>query len=364
VTSNVASRVFQVLGSVVASPRTRNQYTSCLAYWSAWHQLRYGGAELSLLRNPASAIEAQVLRDFAIDHSPVLNHDPPIAEMDPGLAATLHRMGFRRRRLCPKLATCRWHLRAVCGIQAALGLIVVREDIDVALSIVESRWALQNAVFPQPRRSETVASLVHRLRSACPESRDGARRAAMVDLLTLLTTSQLAKLTFGDLVPSYADLGNGRTVRIVDVYIRNPINSYQRIFRKHRLVDNDAAAISMWGAIRVYDELGEDGDRAPPNLPFLVRDVRGGGCAKVSDAWVRQQLRIAVLDSGVAAGPFDEGFFASTLRLQAQRESQNQRVLLRIAHRANLRRVVSAKGILRNIHAAGNSQAGNASGGQ
>jgi hypothetical protein len=192
--------ISRLLAHSLISDRSRAQYSTCLRYWSAWHNLRFG-IPIPLAEDPIAPMSGDTLAAFVEDHCPMVTGGKVVSFMSPEISAQLQNMGFNRRSSCSSETTTIWRLRVMSSVH---GLTQLPFDDRRKAELVDQlhlEWVSAYASLAMERRVPAGRDLILRLRRACPDNRDGVRCAAMLTLLQYLSTRQLAKLKFGDLTP-------------------------------------------------------------------------------------------------------------------------------------------------------------------
>lgn len=332
--------------------QSRALYAKALLYWSAWHSCRYG-TPLPLIGDPIAGVSNCILEDFVNDHIPVTRHGQASPSMDKSIFTELRRLGYNRRTPCPGQSATLWRLGVVRATHKFADLPFDDGHQRALTRRLRNEWLKADTELGVIRSTPIGRDLVLRLRSACPNTRDGMRSAAMITLLQYLTPNQLAALQFGDLIPGEVVMvsenvrGRGTRTRLagVEVHIRHPANDFQALFNKKWIVSADADAVMSWRRTRLHDEYGNETSNAALDLPFLVRDPRkpsSSGRMPVSVKWITSNLRKLVLRAGFdAARPYDRRYRPSAIRLQCQRESASHQKLIGIAHELGIARASS-----------------------
>jgi len=330
--------------------KSRSAYASCMIYWNVWHTAHYG-APLPLSRRPVvSPLAGEKLEAFVQDHLPVVMGGQVTPLMDYHIQSALKSAGFNRRISCSSEATTKWRMGVIQSVHRALNL-----PFDAALKAslvlgLHSEWQRAYALEAMDRNCPTGRDIVLRLIHGCPDNREGVRMRAIITLLQYLTPKQLSNLQFGDLTPGHID-DKGYSGKVVEIYIRDPVNKFQALFQKARLVGIDARNINLWGCVRLYDEYGEGVEYAPKKLDFIVRDVLEG-TKSVTPNWINAKLQNVILKAGLEGVLQNQRrrYWASAIRLRCARESEQQRSLMNIAHRADLKSAISVYNILRSFN--------------
>ena len=339
--------IHRILSRRVLSSTSQAQYARCLVYWDTWHRLRYEGRPLPLAQNPPFTVGNSVLRDFAHDHLAQVAEGTIGCRMNDAIAHALRAQGFNRRGSGLSGVTSRWRLDILVTAHRTANLSVDRDLVNQLQEQLQAAWASARIVTGAP--SPTVPSardFVAMLRRACPDNRDGVRATALVTLLQILTVRQVVQLKFGDLIPGYIGPSND-LVRVVDIYIRHPVNRFQVSEPFRRLEGDDAEAVTLWGSVRVYDTMGEDYDRAPAETPFFVRDIaRSGRSVPITYRWVSATVQQLARWAGV---PYNDGKTRCSggfIRKNYEREFREELLLVRIAARLGLKSTRSALRIM------------------
>jgi len=321
------------------SDRSRAQYVSALEYVAAWYRLRHDGELFPWAREPACPIYESAIAAFVEDQLPIILDGRVVPSMDPEVYQNLHELGYFRGHSCPSEATTRWRLKVISARQVRNGSYVAEKAFSEGQVRVRTEWQRVNAALGSRQLAVSSGDFVRRLRGACPDTRDGIRNRALVTLMQVLTTSQLAQLQLGDLNAGQA-LDGDVVVPVVDITICCPANQFQQHYPQRRLFGADAEAVASWLTYRVQDDVGMRADAPSTALPFLLRETASGGTADMSREWVLLTFhRLATIAGLEAAG---QACRPSMLRSVGDCESAEYRRLVMIADQLGLERVDSA----------------------
>jgi hypothetical protein len=320
------------------SDRSRGQYVSAFMYAATWYRLRYDGELFPLAREPVCPLCDPAIAAFVEDQLPVIRDGRVVCSMDPEIYGALRELRYFRGHPCPSQATTCWRLKVMSTCQVRLGNYSAGQAFREGHARVSAEWQRVNAALGTRQLAASGRDFVHQLRGVCKETRDGIRNRALVTLMQILTTSQLAQLQLGDLTAGQVQV-EGALVPAVDITIRHPANEFQRSYPRRRLLGRDAEVVAQWRAQRVQDDLRNGSEVSSPALPFFVRYTSTGRVAAVSRAWLLKTFHELAMAAGVdVAG---EACRPSMIRMLGDYESDEYRRLVAIADQLGLVRVSS-----------------------
>lgn len=336
------------------SDRSQQLYTQVLRYWGAWYQLRFGSA-LPVADSPPSALPPLVWRRFCDDHMAMIVAGRLGSAMDHQLTERFQRILVPYAGTVPASATtAAWHLGVISAIHRRLGLscdktLVHALSARLTASMINARRVLgESDAWALP-----MSLIIGRLRSSCPDTREGVQMAALVTLLQHLSSRQAAELRFADMEPfNLCDRQGHKLSRGIDLFIRQPRDLDQRMAQTRFLDGADADAVYLWGAVRLIDTFGERSRRMKPpgRTFFFVRDMPGElEPQPVTPHWVANRLRRLVLRAGLTSRHQRRGLSAEIIRAGYRLEAQEQRRLVQIAKHARLKSLKSVERIARNV---------------
>jgi hypothetical protein len=328
------------------SDRSRGQYVLALEYAANWYRLCHDGEPFPLARVPACPMDDTAIAGFVEDQLPVIRDGHVVSSMNPEVHRALQYLGYFQGHPCPSEATTRWRLKVMHACQNRLhpgyysGKLAFRQGE----ARVSAEWQRVNAALGSHKIAASGRDFVHQLRGVCTETPDGIRNRALVTLMQLLTTGQLARLRLGDLNLGNIQVGEA-LVPVVEITIDHPANQFQRNYPHRRLFGPDAEAVTLWWTHRVQDDLGMRDDALSQGLPFFVRYTRAGRTATVSREWVLKTFhRLARASSLEVAGGICR---PSMIRSLGDWESAEYGRLVVIADQLGLERVESVYRILK-----------------
>ena len=319
-----------------------------LQYAANWYRLCHDGEPFPLARVPACPMDDTAIAEFVEDQLPVIKDGQVVSSMNREVHRALQDLGYFHGHPCPSEATTRWRLKVMHACQDRLhpGYDSGERAFQKGKARVSAEWQRVNAALGSHKLAASGRDFVHQLRGVCTETPDGIRNRALVTLMQLLTTGQLARLRLGDLSLGTIQVGEA-LAPVVDITIEHPANKFQRNYPRRRLFGSDAEAVTLWWAHRVHDDLGVRGDSPSPGLRLFVRYTRGGRTATVSREWVLMTFHRLARASGLeVAGGICR---PSMIRSLGDWESAENARLVVIADQLGLERVDSVYRILKNV---------------
>jgi len=326
------------------SGRSRNQYVQVLGYAAIWYRARYGQT-FPLAHEPARPLDASEVEAFVDDQLPVFRDGRAVCAMHPSAYDALRDRGYFRGHVCPSEATSRWRLKVLstCQKQLRPGYYGIARDVAAGMVRISAAWQRVRAGIGDRQLAAASPDIVGQMRDACPDTRDGLCGRAMVTLLKVLTTSQLARLRLGDLAVGQIPSGDSFAAA-VDITIRRPTNVFQRRYPRRRLLGSDAEAVTAWWKCRAEDAQVSATEPLSPAVPYLVRKAAGGDTTMVDRGWVLMKFHQLAMAAGVEVA--GQSYRPSMIRGLGDSESFEYRQLVMIANQLGLERAGSVYRIL------------------
>lgn len=307
-----------LLLSTQLSDHSRHLYVLAFKYFAAWYQLRYDGEPFPLARDPPCPMDDASIAAFVGDQLPLIRGGHVIPAMPSEVRRGLRDLGYFRNDRCPSEATSIWRLKVLHLCQCRSGTYPGEWAIRQGQERVRAEWKQVNATLRNRQLAGPSFEIVRQLLGACDDSRDVARNRALVTLMLILTTNQLAQLQIGDLSVGEMQLGD-ELVLVLDVTICNPANEFQRQVPRRRLFGRDAEAVALWRKCRLQDAMGAGVKGPEPNLPYFVRNTKAKGFTTVTRGWVLKTFHDIATAAGLITA--DRRCHPSMIRLLSEFES-------------------------------------------
>lgn len=259
-----------VLQPSIASSATRACYGAALAYWRAWHHLRFA-SEFPLACTPPRIIDVDTINAFVNDHF-YSTHNGRVQLTMPMAIQDVLAQG---RRWPPTPATTRFRLNALRVANLYLGnqqyenpevraFVAAWPRILARRREICASWEAEcvGANDVTNRVPIVVTQAVARMVHACGRDFWSRRDAALVVLLQRLTPQQVIDLTFKDVTPGWIIKSEPRRF-VAQIAFPATTTPMQRSAGPMQFLGADYDILLAWAS--------EGEDIVDPNRPFLVR---------------------------------------------------------------------------------------------
>ncbi|MCC8538953.1 hypothetical protein ACDH70_00735 [Xanthomonas axonopodis pv. poinsettiicola] len=266
-------------------------YVSALTYWNAWHELRYG-FPLPLAETPPLPVSGQVVTAFFCDHMVKVSQGQLALCMAEPISKALAKCGFNGRRVTAARATTEARVNILRSIQRVWNLPFDDSSVAENLSRLQASFrASQAALGHVVQPPVSLEYLLTQLVSVCTLDEEGDRDAALIVLVSYLSSDQAAYLRMADLLPGRIATDAGE-IDVVEISLRNPETKYQRLVPRFRLFDEEAITVKRWGATREHHA-------AMPDAPFFTKRTRVDYPVWLNEKWITRRLRLLTERAGL-----------------------------------------------------------------
>lgn len=300
------NRIDELMASAGLPVHSKRVYCQALAYWQAWHQLRFG-TPLPLASPEIGPVGPDIVDQFVDDHCAMAIENQLRMRMPPVLDQGLRERGFNKGVSCIAPRTLYVRVEALKYGHRLAELPFDRRAAFRRRREVFSLWEAERAGLGVPTATPmSIEAALDVMLRVCGADRDGRRDAALIMLATRLSVPQIRGLCCGDVVVGWK-APDGHRHLVASVRIRQP----QGLLQEAADVgywDEDAIPVRDWIELRRTDGAAENAPLFPGRV---TNKARFDPPRSVTANWINERFTSLSQRAGVghvggrsAASPF------------------------------------------------------------